>query len=114
MSMPTGDSPQDVRDYYQYLQSHHITDGRVATWHVDWFALAWLWGFVAVMSIALLFWIKQYRTTRQPTIYPLDVFGGWTTEAARPATAFFLFLTVFLVAFDAAIIIGHLIWGQTF
>ena len=31
MSMPTGDSPQDVHDYYQYLQSHHITDGRVAT-----------------------------------------------------------------------------------
>jgi hypothetical protein len=113
--MPTGDSPQDAQDYYLYLQSHHITDGRVETWQIDWFALAWLWGFVAVIVLAIFLWIRQYRTTRQKTgIYPLDTFGGWTTEAAGPATAFFVILTAFIVAFDAAIIIGHSIWGQKF
>jgi hypothetical protein len=115
MAMPTGDSPQEVNDYYQYLQGHHINDGRVETWHVDWFAIAWLWGFVAVMTIALLFWIKQYRTTRQrPSIYPLDTFGGFTAEAAGPATGFFILFTAFVIAFDAVIIIGHLVWGQKF
>jgi hypothetical protein len=115
MAMPTGDSPQDVQDYYEYLQGHHITDGRVETWHVDWFAVAWLWGFVAVMTIAILYWVKQYRTTRQrPGIYPMDAFGGWTSEGAGPATAFFIVFTLFIVAFDAAIIIGHLVWGQRF
>ena len=115
MSMPTGDSPEDVQAYYQYLQGHHITDGRVETWHIDWFAVAWLWGFVVVMTIAILYWVKQYRTTRQrPSIYPMDAFGGWTAEAARPATVFFIALTLFIVAFDAAIIIGHLVWGQKF
>jgi hypothetical protein len=115
MSMPSGDSPEEVRDYYLYLQGHHINDSRVGTWHVDWFAIAWLWGFLAVMIVGLLLWVRQYRTTRQrPSIYPLDTFGGWTSEAAGPATVFFIVLTGFIVAFDVVIIIGHLVWGQKF
>jgi hypothetical protein len=115
MSMPSGDSPQDVQDYYAYLQGHHITDSRVVTWHVDWTSLAWLWGFALVMTIVLVYWIRGYRTSRKrAAIYPMDVFGGWTAEAAGPATAFFLLLTLLFVAFDAAIIVGHIIWGQTF
>jgi hypothetical protein len=113
--MPTGDSPEDVRSYYEYLLSHHTIDGREATWQIDWFAVAWLWGFVAVMCVAIFLWIRQYRTTRQrPGIYPVDVFGGLTSEAAGPATTFFILFTLFVVAFDVAIIVGHLAWGQIF
>ena len=113
--MPTGDSPQKVRDYYLYLQGHHQSDGRIATWHVDWFSLAWLWGFVAVLALVLIWWIWQYRTTRQrPGIYPVDSFGGFTSELAGPATRFFVLLTVILTGFAVAIIVGHIVWGQKF
>ena len=115
MGMPTGDSPQKVEEYYKYLQGHHESEGRVATWHVDWMSLAWLWGFAAVLIVVLLLWVKQYRTTRQRTgIYPVDSFGGWTTEAARPATGFFLLFTAVVVGFAVALIVGHLVWGQKF
>ncbi len=115
MSMPSGDSPQKAQEYYNYLNSHHIIDGRVQTWHVDWLSLAWLWGFLIVMTIGAGLWVKQYRTTRQRTgIYPVDRFGGWATEAAGPATTFFLVKTAFLTAFAIAMVVGHLIWGQTF
>jgi hypothetical protein len=115
MKFPEGDTPDKVRDFYLYLQGHHQTEGRVNTWHVDWTALAWLWGFVLVLVVALLFWVKQYRTTRQRTgIYPVDRFGGWTSEAAGPATAFFLLFTAFVVAFAVAIIVGHIVYGQKF
>jgi hypothetical protein len=113
--MPTGDSPQKVRDYYLYLQSHHQTDGRIATWHVDWMSLAWLWGFVIVLALVVIWWIWQYRTTRQSTgIYPVDSFGGFTTELAGPATRFFVLLCVVLTGFAVAIIVGHIVWGQKF
>jgi hypothetical protein len=115
MAMPSGDSPAKAEQYYKYLQAHHQTDGRVATWHVDWLSLAWLWGFVIVLAFALLFWVWQYRTTRQRTgIYPVDRWGGYTSELAGPATAFFLLLTVVLTAFAVALIVGHLVWGQKF
>ena len=115
MSMPRGDSPSTAEKYYLYLQGHHESDGRVATWHVDWLSLAWLWGFLIVMVVALLLWVKQYRTTRQRTgIYPVDRFGGWTSEAAGPATVFFLVFTAFIVAFGVAIIVGHIVYGQKF
>ncbi len=115
MSIPSGDSPQKAQEYYAYLQSHHIVDGRVETWHVDWLSLAWLWGFLIVLMISVGLWAKQYRTTRQRTgIYPVDKFGGGTSEAAGPATFFFLVLTVFLTGFAIVLVVSHLIWGQRF
>jgi hypothetical protein len=115
MSMPSGDTPQKAQDYYHYLNSHHIIDGRVQTWHVDWLAIAWLWGFLIALIIGVGLWAKQYRTTRQRTgIYPVDRFGGWTSEAAGPGTMFFWVLTAFLTAFAVVVVIGHLIWGQRF
>jgi len=115
VSMPRGDSPSTAEKYYLYLQGHHESDGRVATWHVDWLSLAWFWGFMIAMSVALILWLLQYRTTRQrPGIYPVDRFGGYTTELAGPATRFFVVLATFLAAFAVAIIVGHLIWGQKF
>lgn len=115
MSMPTGDSPEKVQDFYLYLQGHQETTRPVESWHVDWMSLAWLWGFVLALVIVLFLWVRQYRTTRQRTgIYPVDSFGGWTTEGAGPATGFFLFFTAIVVAFAVALIVGHIVWGQKF
>jgi hypothetical protein len=115
MGMPTGDSPQQAEDYYRYLNSHQIIDGRVQTWHVDWLSLVWLWGFLVALLIGVALWVMQYRTTRHRAgIYPVDNFGGWTTEAASPATRFFVVLTIFLTGFAVVLVVGHLIWGQTF
>jgi len=63
----------------------------------------------------LLVWVRQYRTTRKRTgLYPLDSFGGWTTEAAGPATLFFLLFSAVVIAFATALIVGHIVWGQKF
>ena len=88
---------------------------RPATWEVRWIDLAWLWGFVIVMSLVLILWVWQYRSTRQEAnLYPVDTFGGYTTELAGPATFFFLLLTGIVVAFAVLLIVGHLVWGQKF
>lgn len=112
---PKGDTPERAREFYLYLQGHQETTHRVATWHVDWLSLAWLWGFVLVLIAILVIWVRQYRTTRQRTgIYPIDSFGGWTTEGAGPATLFFILFTVLIVAFATALIVGHIVYGQKF
>jgi len=113
--MPSGDSPEDVRQYYDYLQGHEETMQAPATWHVHWLDLAWLWGFLIVLVLAILLWIWQNRTTRQRTgMYPVDSFGGFTTELAGPATFFFILLTIVLTAWAVAMIVGHIVWGQKF
>jgi hypothetical protein len=43
-----------------------------------------------------------------------DSFGGYTTELARPATRFFLLLSVILTGFAVVLIVGHIVWGQQF
>jgi phosphoglycerol transferase MdoB-like AlkP superfamily enzyme len=115
--MPGGDydSPHKVQQYYHYLQGHQETMQAPATWHVRWLDLAWLWGFAIVMALAIVWWIWQNRTTRQKTgIYPIDSFGGWTTELAGPATLFFLLITAILAGFAVAMIVGHIVYGQRF
>src|SRR4051812_30870841 len=108
-TMPSGESPQKAQQFYDYLQSHQQTMYHPDTWHVRWLDLAWLWGFVGVLSLVLILWIWQYRSTRQKQgggLYPVDTFGGYTTELAGPATLFFLVLTLILAAFALALIIG--------
>jgi hypothetical protein len=115
MAMPRGSSPDTAQKYYEYLQGHQESTGRVQSWHVDWMSLAWLWGFAIAMTVLLLLWIWQYRSTRQRGgVYAVDKFGGYTTELAGPATRFFLFLSALLTLFAVALIAGHLIWGQKF
>jgi hypothetical protein len=115
MSMPSGDSPAKATAYYDYLQAHQQTFHGPATWDVGWLDLAWLWGFVIVLVVVTLAWVWQYRTTRQKAgIYPIDSFGGYTTELAGPATFFFLLLTLILAVFAVVLIVGHLVWGQRF
>jgi len=113
MGMPSGDTPQTAQQYYHYLQGHQETMQRAATWHVHWLDLAWLWGFLIALAAAMLLWVWQYRTTRQ-RIYPVDTFGGYTSELAGPSTLFFLLFVVLLTGWAVALIVGHLVWGQKF
>jgi len=112
-SLPSGDSPTHAQQYYDYLQAHQQTMYHPDTWHVRWVDLAWLWGFVIILSAALLWWIWQYRSTRQ-RIYPVDSFGGYTTELARPASMFFILLVAVLTGWAIVLIVGHIVWGQKF
>ena len=113
MGMPSGDTPDKAQRYYHYLQGHQETMQRAATWHVHWLDLAWLWGFLIALAAAMLLWVWQYRTTRQ-RIYPVDTFGGYTSELAGPSTLFFLLFVVLLTGWAVALIVGHLVWGQKF
>jgi hypothetical protein len=116
MAMPKGDSVEKVNAYYHYLQAHQLDPhGRVETWHVDWDSLVWMWGFVAALVILFVYWIRHYRSTSPGTgIAPLDRWGGYTTEAAGRVPMFFWVVTVMIVAFGAAMVIGHLVNGQLF
>ena len=115
MAMPRGDSPQKAQEFYHYLLAHHETEHRVTTWSVDWLSLAWLWGFVVALSVILLWWVWQYRTTRHKMgVYPVDSWSGFTTELAGPASFFFVLFTAIITGFAVALIIGHLVNGQTF
>ena len=116
MSMPSGESPQHALQYYHYQQAHQLVPhGRDATWHVDGTALAWMWGFIVVLVVILLAWVAQYRSTRQRRgIFPIDTWGGYTTEQAGPATRFFFLVTFILVVFGGVMVVTHLINGQKF
>jgi len=115
MAMPSGESPQHAQDFYHHLLANHQTEHRVSMWTVDWYGLAWLWGFVAALALILIWWVWQYRSTRQrDRIYPVDNWAGFTTELAGPASLFFVLLTAIITGFAVALIVGHIVNGQMF
>ena len=115
MAMPSGDTPQKAQEINHYLLAHHETEDPVRNWTIDWLSLAWMWGFVAALSVILIWWIWQYRTTRQRTrVYPVDSWSGYASELAGPATLFFVLLTAILTGFAVALIVGHLVNGQIY
>jgi hypothetical protein len=115
MGMPSGDSPAHAQAYYHYLQAHQQTMQKPDTWTVHSVDLAWMWGFLAILALLIVWWIWQYRSTRQRAgLYPVDDFGGYTTELAGPATWFFLLLTLILTGWAVVMIVGHIVWGQKF
>jgi hypothetical protein len=108
--------PSQPDAYYDYLQAHHQTDHHVETWQVNWWSLGWMWGFVVVISVVTLLWVRQYRSTRQrgAGLYSTDTWSGYASELAGPATVFFLVFSALVVAGAVVLIAGHLIWGQKF
>jgi hypothetical protein len=74
-----------------------------------------MWGFVIVVVLLVLVWVRQYRSTRHARgLFPVDTWAGYTTELAGPASMAFFFITIFVLAFGAEFVIGHLISGQLF
>ena len=85
------------------------------TWHVDWMSLAWMWGFVAALSLILIWWIWQYRTTRQKQGSTRSTTGAGSRASSRARRrCFFLLLTAILTGFAIALIVGHIVNGQIF
>jgi hypothetical protein len=116
MAMPRGDSVAKVEEYYNYLQARQLTPhGRTETWHVDWTALGWMWGFVIALGLIFVVWVRDYRSSHpQIGISPLDRWGGYTTEAGARVPFAFWVVTIVVVVFGAEFVIGHLASGQLF
>ena len=89
MSLPKGDSPEDVRSSSTTIcTAINRPTHAVATWHVDWLSLAWLWGFVIVLASCCSSGSGSTARLASATgIYPVDSFGGYTTEQRRPGHA---------------------------
>ena len=65
MSMPTGDTPEKVTRLLS-LPERPSARRRIRSrpGMSTGSSLAWLWGFVVVLVVVLLLWVKQYRTTQ--------------------------------------------------
>ena len=111
--MPSGESPVQARSFYHYLQAHQQTQYKPDTWHVRWVDSRVALG-LSDRAAAVLFCGSGSTARRGSGSYEVDTFGGYTTEMARPASMFFIVLTVVLVGWAVALVVGHIVWGQKF
>jgi hypothetical protein len=99
--VPTGDSGDIVRQYYDYLYSHYL--GQIAQrTGVQEDTLLWviLWIFIfASLFYAYTRWQRTTRQQREP--YPVESYNGYIEEGNGPVgtflTLFFITMFIFLI-----------------
>lgn len=90
--VPTGNSGEVVRQYYDYLYSHYL-QGITQNYFIHWDVLAWvvLWLIVLAGSFyAFTRWQRRTRAPQEP--YPVETYNGYIQEGNGPVG---LFLTIF-------------------
>ena len=113
-SMPSGESPQHAA-FYDYLQAHQQTMYKPDTWHVAGSTLRGCGASSIVLCAVLIWWVWQYRSTRQAGRHLRGGHVGRIHDGAGAGRRrFFFLLTVVVVGWAVALIVGHLVWGQKF
>jgi len=101
LDVPTGDTPQEVQDYYDYLFSHWLSVTGGQTWLIDWGTVFWLGVWIVILAGvfgAYSYWQRYTRAHREP--YPLESYDGHIQEMNGPVGPFLwmVFATVFFWA----------------
>jgi hypothetical protein len=112
--VPSGSDGETVREYYDYLYSHYISE-MGQTFRFDAAGLLW-WGFWVVILVAGIYLATRLqRSTRAPSEpYPVESYNGYITEANGPAGPFLLISIAGVVLWLIIITVYHLVQGQIY
>ena len=93
-NVPTGNTGEIVRNYYDYLYAHYL-NGITQQFYIHWDVIAWvaLWIFIlAGAFFAYTRWQRYTRSRSEP--YPVETYNGYIQEGNGPVG---VFLKVFFV-----------------
>jgi hypothetical protein len=86
--IPTGDSGEIVRQYYDYLYSHYL--GQIAQQTgIQEDTLLWVLLWVFVLTALFYAYTRWQRTTHEPKEpYPVESYNGYIEESNGPVGTF--------------------------
>lgn len=88
--VPTGDTPEIVEQYYQYLLAHYIAP---VTQNVtpNWFLIGATLGWVAIISGLGFLYFRRVRNEKPSRLYPVETYNGYISES-NGGVGIFLFV----------------------
>ena len=112
--VPTGDTGEIVRQYYDYLYSHYLSQYQQNyTVHAD--TLLWVLFWVFILTAVLYAYTRWQRTTRaadEP--YPVESYNGHIQEGNGPIGSFLTLFFIGIFIWLVLVTILNLLNGQIY
>ena len=111
--VPTGDTPEVVQAYYQYLLAHYInptTQNIVTNWFLVGVVLAW----VTIVTGLFFIYFRRSRSEKPSRLYPVETYNGYISESNADVGVFLYVFFALVVLWVLYITIGDLTQGQIY
>src|SRR3954466_9399386 len=111
--VPTGDTPEVVQAYYQYLLAHYInpTAQNIAT---NWFLVGIVLGWVTIVTGLFFVYFRRSRSEKPSRLYPVETYNGYISESNADTGIFLYVFFALVVLWLLYITIGDLTQGQIY
>jgi len=111
--VPTGDTPEVVQAYYQYLLAHYInpTTQNIAT---NWFLVGVVLGWVTIVTGLFFIYFRRSRSEKPSRLYPVETYNGYISESNAGVGVFLYVFFALVVLWVLYITIGDLTQGQLY
>lgn len=111
--VPTGDTPEIVQAYYQYLLAHYINP-TVQNTATNWFLVGVVLGWVAIVTGLFFVYFRRVRSEKPSKLYPVETYNGYISESNAGTGIFLYVFFALVVLWLLYITVGDLTQGQIY
>ena len=93
--VPSGNTPEAVQAYYEYLLAHYISPvaQNITT---NWLLIGVTLGWVAIVVALAFIYFRRVRSEKPGKLYPVETYNGYISES-NAGTGLFLYIFFALV-----------------
>lgn len=111
--VPTGNTPEAVQAYYQYLLAHYINPvtQNIAT---NYLIIGVTLGWVAIVTGILFIYFRRSRSEKPSKLYPVETYNGYISESNAGTGLFLYIFFALVILWLLYVTISNLTQGQLY
>lgn len=111
--VPSGNTPEQVQAYYQYLLAHYInpTMQNIA---MNYFLVGVTLGWVAIITGLFFIYFRRVRNEKPSKLYPVETYNGYISESNGGTGVFLAIFFALVVLWLLYITVSNLTQGQLY
>jgi hypothetical protein len=111
--VPTGDTPEIVQAYYEYLLAHYVnpTAQNIVT---NWLLVSVTLGWVAIVAGLILIYFRRVRSEKPSKLYPVETYNGYISESNATTGAFLYIFFALVILWLLWVTVSNLTQGQLY
>lgn len=111
--VPTGNTPEIVQAYYQYLLAHYINP---VTQNItpNYFLVGVVFGWVTIVTGLIFLYFRRVRNEKPGRLYPVETYNGYISESNGGVGMFLLVFFALVVLWVLYVTVSNLTQGQLY
>lgn len=111
--VPSGNTPEAVQAYYQYLLAFYINP-TVQNVTTNYFLVGVTFGWVAIIAGLFFIYFRRARNEKPSRLYPVETYNGFISESNAGVGVFLAVFFALVVLWLLYITVSNLTQGQLY